>query len=434
MTSNEKTTFKYTRWGILLLGIIANLSMGISYSGSVIAKPVLLMAGVENDPGQIKTHWATVFTLGCVFLPFGMIIAGKLAEKWGPRLPIFIGAFVFGGGVFLSSFSKMYGYGFLCLTLGAMISIGSGLAYGPIVASAVRWFPDRRGLASGLVVGALGFGPVLIAPTCQWLLASQMWEINAVLQLLGCVSLFAILAASCITNPTPEYLATFVHKKQSDSPKKNNGNQKIQENVDASKPEPKKDYVWTEMIVTREFWTLFVLYMLGALPGLMLISQAKGIFETLGGFSPEKATALVAILSAANAFGRVLWGTISDYLGRGPTLLVMFFCSALAMFLLPPAATTPTLLFVVILVVGTTYGGYLGLFPSFCADAFGPKNMSMNYAILFIGFASAAIVGPKIYSVFQSPTYAFWMAAGLACLGFIGAAMRMFFNTKQLQR
>jgi len=190
------------RWIILCLGITANLVQGVSYSGSVIAKPVLTMVGVPA--ADVKSHWGLVFTLGLVFLPLGMIIAGRLTDKKGPRLSIALGAITFASGTILASFATSYAA--LCFTFGFMISLGCGLAYGPIVASAVRWFPDRRGLASGLVVGALGFGPVWIAPFSSVMLNTYHYDITTVLRCLGVFALIAIGAASFfITSPPPDF-------------------------------------------------------------------------------------------------------------------------------------------------------------------------------------------------------------------------------------
>ena len=394
------------RWVILCVGIAANLVQGISYSGSVLSKPMLLMVGVADQPAELRSHWGLVFSLGLVFLPLGMVIAGRLTDKKGPRLPIGLGAVTIASGAIFASFASSYTV--LCFTFGFMISLGCGLAYGPVVASAVRWFPDRRGLASGLVVGALGFGPVWIAPFCSLMLNTYHFDITTVLRCLGIIALIAIGSASfLITSPPADFQAPV---------KPQNATQK------AVATTPSKDVTWRGMIITADFWVLFFLFVLGAMPGLMLLSQASGIFVDLGKFSLGQAALLVAVLGAANATGRVLWGAASDYLGRINTLAIMFVCSAIAMFALS-FATHPVLLVAVILVIGTTFGGYLGLFPSFCADLFGLKNMSLNYAILFIAFSVSAIVGPQIYGLMKKAEHAFFTAAALSLLGGVLAAV-----------
>ncbi|MDR3183552.1 MAG: MFS transporter [Planctomycetaceae bacterium] len=392
------------RWLILLLGMLANIAQGMAYAGSVISAPMLAHANIAE--GLYKSHWAGIFTLSIVFLPLGMVTAGKLAERFSPRVPIILGAVLYGSGMLAAAYAT--NYTMLCFSFGFMLSIGSGLAYGPIVASAVRWFPDKKGLASGLVVGALGFGPVLIAPLCAALL-QHGWHITSLLIACGVFCLIAIGLAAFITSPPDGYAERF--------------NKLPQNTPQGGKPQQNNtDLVWYEMILTGNFWILFILFFFGTAPGLMIISAASGIFQSIGHFDAQKAATLVAVLAAANAFGRFLWGTVSDYIGRVNALLLMFILSAAATFLLPMSAN-PLMLVAVIFVIGTTYGGYLGLFPSFCAEMFGLKNMALNYAVLFIAFAAAALAGPRLYASFDEPLTAFYIAAALALAGCILTAV-----------
>lgn len=389
------------RWLILLLGMIANLAQGVAYASSVIGKPMMEnMLGITGETA-IKSHFAVIFTMSCILLPVGMLLAGRL-EKFSPRLPIALGAIIYGLGVFASGF--VTNFYVLCITFGLMLSLGSGLAYGPIVASAVRWFPDKKGLASGLVVGALGFGPVWIAPLCASLLGEQ-FTIQQVLQILGVICVTAIGAAVLIP-AAPQ-------QKDAAAPDAKNRN----ENKNAGNLSG--DMTWMPMICTGRFWLLFALLFLGAVPGIMVISGASGIFQTVGGFTPDRAAGLVAVLAIANALGRFFWGTVSDYIGRINTLTVMFVLSAVSMLTLTFSVVSfPAVLIAVIFVIGTAYGGYLGLFPSFCAESFGLKNMATNYALLFIAFSTATLVGPRIYGSFE-PQQAFYIASALAASGIV---------------
>jgi len=408
------------RWVILGLGIAANLTQGISYSGSVIAQPLLEMVGIYGTT-EIRAHWATLFSLGIIFLPLGMIIAGWLSDTRGPRVPIALGTVIFVSGLLLASIATSYV--FLCITFGLMTSLGTGMAYGPIIATAVRWFPERRGLASGLVVGALGFSPVLIAPFFRIMLENG-FEPATILQCLGVVALFAMGAAALfITSPPSTIQGAIQDATKPDTPKPEAQQPPVP-------PIAARELYWTGMIRTTDFWILFLFFVLGTMPGLMLLSQAQEIVMTLGGFEAVAAAFLIAVLAVANATGRVLWGAISDYLGRINTLTVMFILSAIAMATLPFAAN-PILFIVVILVIGTTFGGNLGLFPSFCADSFGLKNVSLNYAILVIAFATSAFISPRIYASLADPQHAFFIAASIALLGAVGTVIYRFRRTSK---
>jgi OFA family oxalate/formate antiporter-like MFS transporter len=326
------------------LGIAANLTLGICYAGSVISKPLLEMVNVPEE--EMRAHWATLFSLGIVLVPLGMIVAGWMTDRRGPRISIALGAVIFSSALFLASIATSYL--FLCLTIGIMISIGTGFVYGPVVATAVRWFPDRRGLASGLAVGAMGFGPVWMAPVCGIML-NYGFDITAVLQCLGVVAFIAIgTAALFVTSPPSAY--------QIDIKSKDNKSRNEPQCNDGKQPPTARELNWSGMMRTTDFWILFFFFVLGTIPGLMLLSQAQGIFVSLGDFEAVTASFLVAVLAVANAGGRPLWGAISDYLGRINTLTIMFLCTAVTMFALPFAAN-PALLASVVIVIGIVYGG-----------------------------------------------------------------------------
>jgi len=395
------------RWLILVLGMIANLAQGVVYAASVLRDPIMGDLLGMTDPAAVKSSWAVIFTMCCFFLPLGMLAAGWL-EKFSHRLPILVGALLYGMGVFVSGF--VTNFYVLCITFGFCLSFGSGFVYGPIVANSVRWFPDKKGLASGLVVGALGLGPVWIALLCATLLAHGM-GITQVLSILGTICFMAISAALLIPAAPPHQQPP----PQGKAATRNDGKT--------------DDLVWTQTIRTSKFWLLFLLFFLGTLPGMMVVSSASSIFQEIGKFTPLHAANLVAVLAVANALGRFLWGTISDYIGRINALTLMYILSASAMItLILPAASHSAVLFTVIIVIGTTYGGYLGLFPSFCAESFGLKNMVTNYAMLFAAFSAASLVGPRIYASCDDSTAAFCIAAGLT---FIGCVVTLLYRSRQ---
>lgn len=374
------------RWLILLAGILANLCQGAAYASSVFAKPMLTHLGLMvtgPDGSQIPdmTKWAAAFAINLACLPVGMLLVGKLADQKGTRLCVVLGGIVFGAGMLFAGYSNslMMFY----ITFGIMMGLGSGAAYGPIVATAVRWFPDKRGLASGLAVGALGFGPALIAPLAVMLMGSK--PVTGVLfafKVLGIAFLAIIALASMLLTSPP---AGYAPANYTPTPA-----------VKAASSG--RDYVWTEMLQKGKFWLLFIIYACGAFSGLMIISQMSPIAQAkdLAGLSKETAANIVAILAIANASGRIFWGFVSDWIGRMSSIFLMFLITAIFMFLMPSLAKDNSTLILSVVLIGLCFGGYLGTFPSLCADAFGGKNMTVNYGLLFSAFAVAAIIGPMV--------------------------------------
>ena len=404
------------RWFILFAGILANLCQGAAYASSVLAGPLMkyLNLGQMMADGKFKPDmpkWALVFSLNLAMLPVGMLLSGKIADQKSPKLIVFIGALLFGGGVFLAGYthSMNWFYG----TFGILAGLGSGAAYGAIVSTVVRWFPDRRGLASGLAVGALGFGPVVIVPVVNMLHPEE--HIMLVFQVLGAAFLVIMSLASLVmVNPPKGYVpANFTPK------------------TPAQGSTSGIDLTWTQMLGKSRFWLLYLLYVCGAFSGLMFTSQAKqivmGMQET--GLDPKSlgifAGKIVMVIAISNATGRVLWGTISDWIGRQWALVLMFLITAIGMFMMPKLAAETGTIVVGAVLIGACFGGYLGTFPPICADSFGGRNMAVNYALLFSAFAVAAIIGPGVAAGIQKATGsynpAFMRAGAVASLGFVVA-------------
>jgi OFA family oxalate/formate antiporter-like MFS transporter len=400
----------------LFAGIVANLCQGAAYASSVFAKPLLeylnctIMTHGKLAPDMHK--WAFAFSLSLAMLPIGMLLSGKMADQRSPRTVVLIGAILFGGGMFLAGFTHSITWFYL--TFGVMMGLGSGSAYGAIVSASVRWFPDRRGLASGLAVGALGFGPVVIAPVAEKLMSTAPAGAVPVLfafKVLGAAFLIAMgFAAIATTNPPKAY------KPAGYTPSP------------AAKAASGISLTWTQMLGSGKFWGLYLLYACGAFSGLMIISQAKPMAMEIKA-NPDAlklfALQVVMIIAIANASGRVVWGFISDLIGRMPSLCTMFLVTAVAMFLLPRFAGQEGTFMADTILIGICFGGYLGTFPSLCADSFGSAGMTVNYALLFSAFAVAALAGPYVGANIKdhSGSYnnAYIIAGIVSAIGFIAA-------------
>lgn len=411
------------RWFVLCMGILANMCMGAAYASSVFAKPILLHLGLTKmgPAGALVPNmalWANAFSINLACLPIGMLLSGKIADSKSPRVVVIGGGILFGLGMFLCGFTSSITW--LYLFFGVIMGIGSGAAYGAIVSTSVRWFPDMRGLASGLSVGALGFGTLIIAPVASNLMATApagkvpvLWAFT----ILGIAFLIIIsLGAIIIKNPPAGY------KPQNWTPKA------------SSRAASVNDFTWKQLFGKVEFWILYLMYISGAFSGLMIISQASPIAQTMAKLTPAVAVGIVASMGLANALGRVFWGFISDKIGRLAALLLMFIVTSLVMFLLPGMAHAYQTLLIAALAISACYGGYLGIFPSVCADYFGPKNLTVNYAMLFTAFSIAAVAGPKVGAqIFLSTgsyANAFIIAGAVSSLGGVLTAVSLLTRKK----
>ncbi len=384
------------RWIVITAGVMASMCMGAGYAFSVFKKD--LIAELQCTPKQA----AMAFSLSFIFLPIGMLICGWISKRLGSRAAVTIGGLTFGLGTFLAGFSHSIWW--LYLTYGVMISIGNGITYAGVIATAVRWFPDRKGLASGLVVGALGAGTLVIAKAGQSMLGSGMDVLTAIKILGLCYITIGLIASRFISEPPKDYAPP--------PPR-----------LTARAAAPADDVVWTQMITRPYFWLMFVVYVCGTFPGLMLISQAKDVATEVSQVGLAVAATMVGMLGAANAIGRIAWGAVSDRIGRLNAVTAMAVMNALVMFLMPQLLETQVGLLLGFVVTGLCFGGCLGTFPSICADAFGSRNMEINYAVLFFAFSAAGYFGPLAGAELRVSsggfTSGFMAAACISALGLV---------------
>lgn len=387
---------------------MASMCMGAGYAFSVFKKG--LIEELQCTPQQA----ALAFSLSFIFLPVGMLICGWLSRRLGSRVAVTIGSLTFGLGTFLAGFSHSIWW--LYLTYGVMISVGNGVTYAGVIATAVRWFPDRKGLASGLVVGALGAGTLVIARAGGAMLGSGM-DVMTAIKILGlCYIAVGLIASQFISEPPKDYAPAVKASA-------------------ARAAAPAEDVVWTQMITRPYFWVMFVVYVCGTFPGLMLISQAKDVATEVSHVSLAVAATMVGILGAANAVGRMAWGAVSDKIGRLNAVTTMALMNALAMFLMPRLLGTDVGLLIGFVVTGLCFGGCLGTFPSICADAFGSRNMEINYAVLFFAFSVAGYFGPLAGADLRAAsggfTSGFMVAASISALGLALSVVGRFVQPKR---
>ncbi|MCL2367950.1 MAG: OFA family MFS transporter [Oscillospiraceae bacterium] len=356
------------RWMIIAVSFIANLIVGSAYAWSVFQPRLIEMFGFTTPQANMA------FTLSLGLVPFGMIIAGKVRAKIGVRFTVLIGGIIFGAGFVLAGFTASIAT--LYLTYGMLGGIGIGFVYGCTIPNSVQWFPDKRGLAGGIIAGGFGGGAVIFAPLFRSAVASM--GVLETFTLFGFIFGAVIIVASLfISAPPADYQPVGWTP-----PTAGAGSAGVNLNVGG-------------MLKTTRFYVLFVIYTLACVTGLMIIAHAGHIAEARIGVTPTLAATAVVLLGIANTAGRLFWGAVSDKIGRYPALILMYAMTA-GMLVLLTFATGYTLFVVSVMGIGLCFGGFLGVFPSISAENFGTVNLGMNYGVLFLAFGLAALVGPRL--------------------------------------
>lgn len=359
------------RWLLLTVSICANLCIGSAYAWSVFSKPL------QSTFNWTATEVNIAYSICLGMIPLAMIVAGKLQDKYGPRWVIFAGGVLFGTATFLVSFTSSLPW--LYLTYGLMGGMGIGFVYGCTIPNTTKWFPDKRGLAGGLIAGGFGIGAVIFGPVSAALINSI--GILSAFRYEGIVYIIVVgLAAQYITAPPAGY------KPAGWEPPAPAPGAASTEAVNLTPG---------EMLKTPMFWVLFSMYTLACFGGLMIIGHASPIGQEKVGLTAAVAAGAVAFLSLGNTLGRVFWGFVSDKIGRFTTLLIMYSLSAVALFGLISAATYG-LFVVTIMLVAACFGGFFGIFPALTADNFGLKNLGVNYGVIFVSYGIAGIIAPTL--------------------------------------
>ncbi len=388
MTTNKKG------WIVVLAGTGINLAFGVLYAWSIFA------GQLQDSLGWSKTESSLPYTVAIVMFALMMIPAGRLQDKIGPRWVATIGGVLIGAGCILAGYlTSLWG---LVFSFGILAGSGIGLGYASTTPPAVKWFPpQKKGLITGIVVGGFGLASLYIVPLSKFLLAE--YGVFTSFKILGVLFL-------CMTVP----LAQLVR----------NPDKPVAAPAAAAKKSTGNDLTFKEMLKTKEFYMLWFMFFAGATGGLMTIGGLKTIVKTiLGG---EAAFQLVAFAAIANALGRPMAGVISEKLGRGKTMTLLYLLQAGALFMFN-SLTGFVPVFAAACVIYFAYGSMLSVFPSACGDNYGTKNLGLNYGILFSAWGVGGVVGPMLGGQIADATgsyeLAFMIAAGIlvvaAGVGFV---------------
>jgi OFA family oxalate/formate antiporter-like MFS transporter len=372
------------RGWIVIGAVLIQLCIGSIYTWSLFNQPLAETFGWD------KSEVFLTYSIAIFVFAFATMFAGRLQDRVGPRIVAILGILMYSGGLMLSSMvSELWQ---LYLSYGILAGAGVGFVYVCPLSTLVKWFPKRKGFITGVAVGAFGMGSLVFKSAIQYFIAAI--GVSSTFLALGLISaVIGLFGASLLRVPANQTNAT------------------------KASVSDDRQYTPKEMVSTRSFALIWIMFLFASTSGLLVIGMAKDIGVQLAGLSEDVAANAVTIIALFNASGRIGWGTLSDKFGRIRVVTVMFTITALAMTAISVLSLNFISFFVSLAAIAFCFGGFLAVFPTITNEYFGVKNLGANYGIVYQAYGVAALVGPLIVSAVGSLKMTFLMAAGLAVIG-----------------
>lgn len=390
MTTNIK------RWQVLIASTAVLLCTGAIYAFSVFAGPMSV------DKGWSMSEIMLAFAINSAIGPIPMILGGFLTDKGLAKWSITIGGILFGLGFFLTGFVTTPFM--LYVTYGVIAGLGQGLAYSGCLSNTIKLFPDKKGLASGIITAGMGGAAIIAAPIANKLIETH--DVMFAFRTLGMFYIVIVLLAVVFIKTAP---ANYQPEGWT-PPKMTGGGVAVNKN-------------WQVMLKTPYFYLIFLMLCTGAFSGLMIASNASVIGQQMFSLTAATAAFYVSLYSLSNCTGRVFWGTISDKLGRNKTLNFILTMIIVAFIIL--VFVSAQIGFAIgIIILGLCFGGVMGVFPPMVMENYGPVNQGVNYGIIFSGYSAAAFFAPKVAANMAASndgdfSKAFYVAIVVACVGLV---------------
>ena len=407
------------RWWIAAAAVVIQLCLGTVYAWSVFKIPLMNMHGWDGKTVQ----YTFMILMGIIGL--AAAFGGTLVDKKGPRFVATIGGILFGIGTLVAGYADQVGsITLLYLGFGVIAALGNGFGYVTPIATLIRWFPDKRGLVTGLAVMGFGAGAFFMGKIAPGMIASFK-EVDATGKIIasgvsttwyiwGVIFLILVTgAAQLFKNPPKGWLPA--------------GFKPAASTVSAA-----DSFTLGEAVKRPQWWMLWSMLCLNVSAGLGLISQhsplAQDIYKKTMGLAGDLTLEQIAIVAAAggavvayaaifNGLGRLFWAKISDNIGRKMVFMIMFATQAVLYVLVAKGYVASYYLFMVVsCYLLACYGGGFATMPAFAADSFGPANIGKVYGFMLTAWSAAGLIGPYVFEVFKPQ--ALFIAAGLLTVGF----------------
>ena len=390
------------RWAVLVASVVTNVCIGTGFAWSV------YQTGLFNESASIfgtevsQAQLALAFTICSGVAPIPMIAGSGLQKTLkGPRNVVWLGGILFSAGLIATSF--IHSLSMLYVTYGLLAGFGIAFAYGITIGNTVKFFPDKSGLIAGISTAAYGAGSIIFPPIMQALISQ--YGVMPTFRILGIgYGVVIIISAWFIKEPPEGWLPDgYV------PPVKKGGGSQEQKN-------------WKQMLADIRFYLMIIVFIIFATGGLMVVSQGSPMSQAIGGADAATAAVIVSVIAVGNTGGRIIWGWVSDKIGRYPALFIMAAIVTASGLILSMLTESGSLAAFVIFatLIAMCYGGTMGVYPALTADAFGMKNNGVNYGIMFIGFALGGYIGPILANNLFDSTGSYQMP--LMAVGIMGAA------------
>jgi len=371
------------RWLVVVGALLIQLSLGAIYAWSVFTKPLAAA-------GWSKTETQMVFAAGLALFAIVMVIAGRIMPKFGPRKVAITGGIVLGLGYMLAGLLGGTNFWALFFFIGVVGGSGIGLAYVVPIAVGMRWYPDKKGLITGLAVAGFGFGAMLwVKLAGAWGHMIENMGLGTTFIIYGIIFLIAVVLGGMF----------MIFPREGWQPE---GWTPPQASAGSAPAAGTVDFLTGQMLRTPQFYMIFLTFLFGAGAGLMSIGlmklfpsqalEANGLSATQA--SAIAGTAMAVFFSLANGLGRIAWGAMSDKLGRKLSVIIMTGSQGLFVLAFPMMAGNEYMLYLGATLIGFNFGGNFALFPTITADTFGTKYVGQNYGWVFLAYGVGGILGP----------------------------------------
>lgn len=385
------------RYVILMISSIINFVHGNPYIWTV------FQPYVREEYGLTLAASSQPFTIIIGIFAVGNMIGGFLQHKIGAKATILAGSAVMCGGFFLAAVAPYDMPWLISAGYGVLGGLGSGCAFSMLVAVPQAWFPDKRGLVTGITIGVVGISGVLMNPLCDYVLAAHGYRTAMVLVTV----IYVVLSAGAffIEEPSKEYIDRMEPK--------------MEENISENVLGNVRQYTTREMLRTRMYYIISIVMAL-AIPAYVLVNPLMKSLGIERGLSNSQALMGVLIASFANIIGRFVAPWISDRIGCKAIIRVMYVISMVSILALTVARGGVFVL--LISLVCMVYGGVVSVFPVLVAEKFGMKYQGMNYGAIMLGYGIVSVLCPYLLELAGQEMS--FVIAGIACaVGLLGTGL-----------